>query len=62
MLSRACDVRLPLLWEDEFDFFSFTQARMLSRACDVRLPLLWEDEDFETMANVIVESLETVLC
>jgi hypothetical protein len=35
---------------------------MLSRACDVRLPLLWEDEDFETMANVIVESLETVLC
>ena len=36
-------------------------AKMLSRACDVRLPLLWEDEDFDTMANVIVESLTHVL-
>ena len=36
-------------------------AKMLSRACDVRLPLLWEDEDFDTMANVLVESLKHVL-
>ena len=36
-------------------------ARMLARACDVRLPLLWEDEDFETMADVLVESLNAVL-
>jgi len=36
-------------------------AEMLSRACDVRMPLMWDDEDFEDMANVIVEGLETVL-
>lgn len=36
-------------------------AKMLSRACDVRLPLMWDDEDFEDMANVIVESCEKVL-
>lgn len=36
-------------------------AKMLERACDVRLPLMWDDEDFEDMANVIVESIETVL-
>ena len=36
-------------------------ADMLSRACDVRLPLMWDDEDFTDMANVIIESIETVL-
>jgi dTDP-4-amino-4,6-dideoxygalactose transaminase len=36
-------------------------AKMLARACDVRLPLMWDDEDFEDMANVIVESLKKVL-
>ena len=36
-------------------------AKMLSRACDVRLPLMWDDEDFDDMANVLVESLEQVL-
>lgn len=36
-------------------------AKMLSRACDVRMPLMWDDEDFDDMANVIVESLETVM-
>lgn len=36
-------------------------SKMLSRACDVRMPLMWDDEDFDTMADVIVESLEAVL-
>jgi dTDP-4-amino-4,6-dideoxygalactose transaminase len=36
-------------------------AEMLSTACDCRMPLMWDDEDFEDMANVISESLETVL-
>ena len=36
-------------------------AAMLSRACDVRLPLMWDDEDFDDMANVLVESIEKVL-
>lgn len=36
-------------------------AAMLSRACDVRMPLMWDDEDFEDMADVIVESIEKVL-
>lgn len=36
-------------------------AAMLSRACDVRLPLMWDDEDFDDMANVLVESMNTVL-
>jgi hypothetical protein len=34
---------------------------MLERACDVRLPLMWDDEDFDDMADVIIESLEKVL-
>jgi len=36
-------------------------AKMLSRACDVRMPLMWDDEDFDDMANVLVESVEKVL-
>lgn len=36
-------------------------AAMLSRACDVRMPLMWDDEDFDDMANVLVESIEAVL-
>lgn len=36
-------------------------AEMLSRACDVRMPLQWDNEDFEDMANVLCESMETVL-
>lgn len=36
-------------------------AKMLSRACDVRMPLMWDDEDFDDMANVLVESLQKVL-
>lgn len=36
-------------------------AEMLSRAADVRMPLMWDDEDFETMVDVICESLESVL-
>lgn len=36
-------------------------AKMLSRACDVRLPLMWDDEDFDDMANVLIESMEKVL-
>jgi dTDP-4-amino-4,6-dideoxygalactose transaminase len=36
-------------------------AEMLKRACDCRMPLMWEDEDFEDLANVIIESVEVVL-
>jgi dTDP-4-amino-4,6-dideoxygalactose transaminase len=36
-------------------------TKMLERACDVRLPLMWDDEDFDDMADVIIESLEKVL-
>lgn len=36
-------------------------AAMLSRACDVRMPLMWDDEDFDDMADVLVESVEKVL-
>ena len=36
-------------------------AEMLSRACDCRMPLMWDDEDFDDLANVIIESLEAVL-
>lgn len=36
-------------------------SKMLSKACDVRMPLMWDDEDFNDMANVICESLETVI-
>jgi dTDP-4-amino-4,6-dideoxygalactose transaminase len=36
-------------------------AEMLARACDVRMPLMWDDEDFDDMANVLVECLEKVL-
>ena len=36
-------------------------SEMLKRACDVRMPLMWDEEDFDDMANVIVESLEVAL-
>ena len=36
-------------------------AAMLERACDVRMPLMWDDEDFNDMADVLVESLEKAL-
>lgn len=36
-------------------------AKMLSRACDVRMPLMWDDKDFDTMADVLVESLKAVM-
>ena len=36
-------------------------AEMLTRACDCRLPLMWDDEDFEDLADVIIESIEKVL-
>lgn len=36
-------------------------AKMLKKACDVRLPLMWDDQDFDDMASVICESLETVI-
>lgn len=36
-------------------------AAMLSTACDCRLPLMWDDEDFEDLADVLIESIETVL-
>jgi dTDP-4-amino-4,6-dideoxygalactose transaminase len=36
-------------------------AKMLARACDVRMPLMWDDEDFDDMADVLVESCITVL-
>jgi len=36
-------------------------SKMLSKACDVRMPLMWDDEDFDDMAKVICESLETVI-
>jgi dTDP-4-amino-4,6-dideoxygalactose transaminase len=36
-------------------------AEMLTRACDCRMPLMWEDEDFEDLANVIIESVNSVL-
>lgn len=36
-------------------------AKMLARAVDVRMPLMWEDSDFETMADVIVESLTVAI-
>ena len=36
-------------------------AKMLARACDVRMPLMWDDEDFDDMADVLVESCQKVL-
>jgi dTDP-4-amino-4,6-dideoxygalactose transaminase len=36
-------------------------AEMLKRACDCRMPLMWEDEEFDDMANVLMESVESVL-
>merc|ERR1712232_1169440 len=36
-------------------------AEMLKRAVDVRMPLMWDDEDFVDLANVIAESVESVL-
>jgi dTDP-4-amino-4,6-dideoxygalactose transaminase len=36
-------------------------SAMLARACDIRMPLMWHDEDFNDMANVIIESVEKVL-
>jgi dTDP-4-amino-4,6-dideoxygalactose transaminase len=36
-------------------------AKMLERACDCRMPLMWEDEDFDDLANVLMESVEVVL-
>lgn len=36
-------------------------AKMLSRACDVRMPLMWDDKDFDDMADVICESLLSVV-
>merc|ERR1712038_1535977 len=36
-------------------------AKMLSRAIDCRMPLMWDDKDFEDMADVLVESLLSVM-
>uniref|UniRef100_A0A7R9WUS6 Aminotransferase class I/classII domain-containing protein n=1 Tax=Craspedostauros australis TaxID=1486917 RepID=A0A7R9WUS6_9STRA len=36
-------------------------ADMLSRAVDCRMPLMWDDEDFDDMANVLIESMQVVL-
>jgi dTDP-4-amino-4,6-dideoxygalactose transaminase len=36
-------------------------AEMLKRACDCRMPLMWDDEDFDDLANVLIESVEAVL-
>lgn len=36
-------------------------AAMLSHACDVRMPLMWDDEDFDDVADVLVESVAKVL-
>lgn len=36
-------------------------ATMLERACDCRMPLMWDDEDFDDLANVLIESIESVL-
>jgi len=36
-------------------------AKMLERACDCRMPLMWDDEDFDDLANVLIESVEAVL-
>ena len=36
-------------------------AKMLSRACDVRMPLMWDDSDFDDMADVLCESLLSVV-
>jgi dTDP-4-amino-4,6-dideoxygalactose transaminase len=36
-------------------------AKMLSRACDVRMPLMWDDADFDKMADVLVESMTSVM-
>eukprot|EP00529_Nitzschia_sp_RCC80_P023631 CAMPEP_0113462406 /NCGR_PEP_ID=MMETSP0014_2-20120614/12071_1 /TAXON_ID=2857 /ORGANISM="Nitzschia sp." /LENGTH=462 /DNA_ID=CAMNT_0000354259 /DNA_START=260 /DNA_END=1648 /DNA_ORIENTATION=- /assembly_acc=CAM_ASM_000159 len=36
-------------------------AEMLKRACDCRMPLMWDDSDFDDLANVIIESVESVL-
>lgn len=36
-------------------------AKMLKRACDVRLPLMWDDEDFQTMVDVLCESLDAAV-
>jgi dTDP-4-amino-4,6-dideoxygalactose transaminase len=35
-------------------------SAMLARACDIRMPLTWDDEDFDDMANVIIESVTKV--
>lgn len=36
-------------------------SAMLARACDIRMPLMWDDEDFDDMADVIIESVGKVL-
>jgi len=36
-------------------------AEMLKRAVDCRMPLMWDDEDFDDMANVLIESMQSVL-
>ena len=36
-------------------------SQMLQRACDVRLPYMWNDTDFEDMANVITECLQSII-
>ena len=36
-------------------------SAMLARACDIRMPLTWDDDDFDDMANVIIESILKVL-
>jgi len=36
-------------------------SKMLKRACDVRMPFMWNDSDFNTMADVICESLSVAL-
>ena len=36
-------------------------GEMLSRACDCRMPLMWDDKDFDDMADVISEAIESVV-
>jgi hypothetical protein len=40
---------------------NFINWKFAPAPCDVRMPLIWDDEDFDDMADVLVESCQTVL-
>jgi dTDP-4-amino-4,6-dideoxygalactose transaminase len=36
-------------------------SQMLQRSCDIRLPYMWKDTDFDDMANIIVECIQSII-